>query len=676
MSKLIFWLFLLRFSTFTYECVITQDYYWRDYSFGAIPYDAIEINNDGKYIGQVYLKGGLLPATIYPYLGYAVTELFGKQIVTQQIKVTLYLILCILLKILCSPDHSKLYWQSVDFSKPATDGQMKHAILGGFYKDNTYDFNYFIGKLLHQGEWKAGKVIPHEHPSKGLFIWSNTDSKGAKFSQFHMLKYNLNVTTHDYYWREYAFRTVPYDAVEIANDEKYIGQVYVNGGLVPATIYPYLGYAVTELFGKQIVKDHIKVSSLTQNYYWRDYSFGQIPYDAFEVADDGKYIGQVYVDGGLVPATIYPYLGVAIGELHGKQVIKEHVKIFCSPDHSKLYWDLVDFDKPASAGQMRNAILGGFHNDIQNVFIGKFLHEGEWKVGRVLPMENNYKGLLVWNDADGQSVHVKQFYMLKYNASIEFPENMQNIYLYIEPFTQDYYWRDYAPGDIPYDAVEVANDGKYIGQVYVDGGVVPASIYSHLGHALTELHGRQIIKENIKILCCPDHSKLYWEYVDFNRSAVGVMRNAILGGFHKDAGKVFIGKVNHEGEWKATKILSIEHTYNGLTAWKNSDGSALLLKQFYMLKYHSKTPLSSRYFAHHHSKLYWDFVDFDKSASAGQMRNAILGGFHNDIQNVFIGKFLHEGEWKVGRVLPMENNYKGLLVWNDVDGQSVHVKQC
>lgn len=55
----------------------------------------------------------------------------------------------------------------------------------------------------------------------------------------------------------------------------------------------------------------------------------------------------------------------------------------------------MEFDKPASAGQMRNAVLGGFHNDIQNVFIGKFLHEGEWKVGRVLPMENNYKGLLV-----------------------------------------------------------------------------------------------------------------------------------------------------------------------------------------------------------------------------------------------------------------------------------------
>ncbi|KAI4459976.1 hypothetical protein MML48_6g00013072 [Holotrichia oblita] len=168
-----------------------------------------------------------------------------------------------------------------------------------------------------------------------------------------------------------------------------------------------------------------------------------------------------------------------------------------------------------------------------------------------------------------------------------------NIYLYIEPFTQDYYWRDYAPGDIPYDAVEVANDGKYIGQVYVNGGVVPATIYSHLGNAHAELHGRQIINENIKILCCPDHSKLYWEYADFNRSAVGgQMRNAILGGFHNDVGKVFIGKANHEGEWKVTKIILMGQTYI-LTAWKNADGSMLHLKQFYILKYHSNIPGTS-----------------------------------------------------------------------------------
>lgn len=64
---------------------------------------------------------------------------------------------------------------------------------------------------------------------------------------------------------------------------------------------------------------------------------------------------------------------------------------------------------------------------------------------------------------------------------------------------QDYYWRDYSPGETPYDAIEVANDGKYIGQVYVTGGLIPAMIYSHLGYAVAELYGKQVIKENIKV---------------------------------------------------------------------------------------------------------------------------------------------------------------------------------
>lgn len=64
---------------------------------------------------------------------------------------------------------------------------------------------------------------------------------------------------------------------------------------------------------------------------------------------------------------------------------------------------------------------------------------------------------------------------------------------------RDYYWRDYSPGEIPYDAIEVSNDGKYIGQVYVNGGLIPAMIYPHLGYSVAELHGKQVIKENIKV---------------------------------------------------------------------------------------------------------------------------------------------------------------------------------
>lgn len=103
------------------------------------------------------------------------------------------LILCIILKILCCPDQSKLYWAYVDFAMDAENAPMKNSILGGFYKDDNYDFNYFIGKLFHEGVWKAGKVIPHEHRNKGFYIWNNTDGKTVKLTQFHMLKYNSSI---------------------------------------------------------------------------------------------------------------------------------------------------------------------------------------------------------------------------------------------------------------------------------------------------------------------------------------------------------------------------------------------------------------------------------------------------------------------------------------------------
>ncbi|GJQ73014.1 hypothetical protein Trydic_g1650 [Trypoxylus dichotomus] len=124
--------------------------------------------------------------------------------------------------------------------------------------------------------------------------------------------------------------------------------------------------------------------AVLKNYYWRDYVFGDIPYDAIEIANDGKYIGQAYVDGGLLPVTIYPYNGFAIGELFGKVIVKDNIQILCTPDPCSLYWDLVDFKKPTN-GQMRNTIMGGFYKDALNYFIGKIHHEGEWKGTRKLP---------------------------------------------------------------------------------------------------------------------------------------------------------------------------------------------------------------------------------------------------------------------------------------------------
>ncbi|GJQ73018.1 hypothetical protein Trydic_g1653 [Trypoxylus dichotomus] len=68
--------------------------------------------------------------------------------------------------------------------------------------------------------------------------------------------------------------------------------------------------------------------AILKDYYWRDYSFGEIPYDAVEIENDGKYIGRAFMDGGLLPVTIYPHLGHAIGEMSGRVIQKENIEWF------------------------------------------------------------------------------------------------------------------------------------------------------------------------------------------------------------------------------------------------------------------------------------------------------------------------------------------------------------
>lgn len=73
---------------------------------------------------------------------------------------------------------------------------------------------------------------------------------------------------------------------------------------------------------------------------------------------------------------------------------------------------------------MKNAILGGHYTNSPghtfNVFIGKLNHENEWKVAKVISIEDPWKGLIVW-DSNGKPVRVQQFHMLKYNSTVVLP---------------------------------------------------------------------------------------------------------------------------------------------------------------------------------------------------------------------------------------------------------------
>ncbi|KRT84356.1 hypothetical protein AMK59_1752 [Oryctes borbonicus] len=159
---------------------------------------------------------------------------------------------------------------------------------------------------------------------------------------------------------------------------------------------------------------HLEAEALTQDFYWRDYIPGDMPCDAIEAAP-GRYIGQAYENGYMV-ATIYPHIGVAVIEMGGKKIIRDNVKIFCSYQPQYFYWEKVNFDEPYD-NQATNAVRGGHQNNLFILFIGKAFHEGEWKIGKVFDIMHKWKGLWLW-DANGKSNNLREFYLLKYNTSI------------------------------------------------------------------------------------------------------------------------------------------------------------------------------------------------------------------------------------------------------------------
>ncbi|KAK9717800.1 Protein of unknown function (DUF3421) [Popillia japonica] len=102
--------------------------------------------------GQARFSDGLFPVAIYPYRNSAVAVYGQRRDVTNH------------LKILCTPQPSNFYWQTVDLN---TDNvtMMKDAIVGGFEQTSLA----YIGLVDHLGNWKVGKAFDMENVWRGIY---------------------------------------------------------------------------------------------------------------------------------------------------------------------------------------------------------------------------------------------------------------------------------------------------------------------------------------------------------------------------------------------------------------------------------------------------------------------------------------------------------------------------
>ncbi|GJQ73002.1 hypothetical protein Trydic_g1639 [Trypoxylus dichotomus] len=252
----------------------------------------------------------------------------------------------------------------------------------------------------------------------------------------------------------------------------HFGEWTIEKPLSPAPPLLVFLLSVSSVLIVKNVALNADVEAVVQDFFWRDYVHGDIPCDAIE-ASSGRYIGQAYHNGNMV-ATIYPHSDAAIIEMGGKKGITDNVKIFCSNQPQNLFWEKVNFDKPYD-GQMKDAVKGGYQaneftlfigkalhqgewkigkifcsnrrgnfywekvnfsqpNDGQmanvvrggyqlddgsqfNLFIGKAFHENEWKVGKVVEITHRWKGIWLW-DRNGKSINLQEFYILKYNVPL------------------------------------------------------------------------------------------------------------------------------------------------------------------------------------------------------------------------------------------------------------------
>ncbi|KRT82279.1 hypothetical protein AMK59_3576, partial [Oryctes borbonicus] len=165
-----------------------------------------------------------------------------------------------------------------------------------------------------------------------------------------------------------------------------------------------------------ICAEHLATAGVPmQNFYWRDYLHGEVPFDALEAAP-GVYIGQFGFDNGPFVVSIYPHRNSAIAMHFLYTKVTENIKIFCTPEPKNFYWQTVDFAQ-GGVGQMKNAVRGGYHQPNWILYIGRAMHLKNWKVGKVYDIEElDGPGMYVWGP-NNTKVVLQKFDLLKYNAT-------------------------------------------------------------------------------------------------------------------------------------------------------------------------------------------------------------------------------------------------------------------
>ncbi|KAK4886675.1 hypothetical protein RN001_002946 [Aquatica leii] len=157
----------------TFKKVI-PDYYWREY-LGVIPDDAFPGGSDKSgahtYIGQMFTKGLLLPATIYQGSQTALASAGGISIRQENF-----------VKILCTQSPGRYRWIPTENSKIhlLTD---VHLVIGG--TEAGYVLN--IGRVNHEMNVVIGKIFADHTLHKGLKIPYNNQE--ITYQSYEVLVY-------------------------------------------------------------------------------------------------------------------------------------------------------------------------------------------------------------------------------------------------------------------------------------------------------------------------------------------------------------------------------------------------------------------------------------------------------------------------------------------------------